>query len=72
MTLVVKFHPTTSEAQPTTNTHSTQLSARKLKLHTTMQKLVHRNLEIYSFDVRNYLVADNCHVVIKHISKEAN
>ena len=72
MKLLVTFHPTTSKAQQTTNTHSTQLNARKLKLHTTMQKPIHRNLEMCAFDVPNYLEAGNCHVVIKHISKEAN
>ena len=72
MTLLDNFHPTTSKAQPTTNTHSTQLNTRKLKLHTTMQKPINRKLGLCAFDVPNYLEAGNCHVVIKHISKEAN
>ena len=72
MKLLVNFHPSTSKAQPTKKTHSTQLNARKLKLNTTMQKLIHLKLEMCAFDVPNYLEAGNCHVVIKHISKEAN
>lgn len=37
-----------------------------------MRKPIHNKLEMCAFDVPNYLEAGNCHVVIKHISREAN
>ena len=52
--------------------HNLELSQRGLKFDTPLQKLNQAGFEVCAFDVPNYLEAGNCHVVIKHISKEAN
>ena len=72
MKLLVSCQSSQCNERPRTKIHDFELSRRGLKFDTHLQKLNQAGFVVCAFDVPNYLEAGNCHVVIKHISKEAN